>query len=575
VLLAVLLYVIPAVATAQSLVIENGVLIDGNGGPPVSGAVVVVQGQKIAAVGQKGKIDYPKDAKVIDASGKYILPGFIDMHVHYHDWLGEIFLNHGITTVYDFCTKLPEHIMAIKLALEKGKIVGPRMYFVGPALGYEDTNISTGVRNEKEVHDIIEHAASLGVDGIKIQLPNLPPELLKVVVEDAHKRGLPVGIHVADDPEVMTARQAVEIGVNMLLHAGGMAISMVQDPAKRKRFLDERLPINEGGGDPWHLVTPEAMDEFVKFLVSKNVYWNPTNTSVWRSANPLQPAFAQEIERIFSDPGLSYMALTSQYEDSTRGAIPYLTLWQEGSWAATPQDQRFTAAERERQAKSFKQFQMFTKKFFDAGGKILPGSDPVGSGVPGIGFHHEMEMLVAMGIPASQVLSFATKWSAEYIRHGKELGTIEAGKLADIVVLGGDPVADIRNTKKIEMVIKGGQQMTLGYHPTYYTVFPDPVENFKPRSAVQSLRFKISPLYATEGDRGVELTVKSAAGLWKSATVYMNNVPLPTQWIGSGELRATVPEDAIRNAGLYKVRIKYPGPTGGFSPPVSFVVGYR
>ncbi|MPZ21918.1 MAG: hypothetical protein GEV06_29225 [Luteitalea sp.] len=146
--------------------------------------------------------------------------------------------------------------MAIKVGIEKGKLFGPRIYFVGPALGFEDTTISTGVRNEAEVRKLIAHAASFGVDGIKIQLPNLPAELLRVVVEDAHKRGLPVGIHVADDPTVMTAREAVEIGVDLLIHAGGMAFSMIQDQGRRKRFLEEQLPIREGGGDPWYLVTP-------------------------------------------------------------------------------------------------------------------------------------------------------------------------------------------------------------------------------------------------------------------------------------------------------------------------------
>jgi imidazolonepropionase-like amidohydrolase len=558
----------------QSVVIENGVLIDGNGGTPVAGSVVIVDGNKIAAVGTKGQVQYPRGAKVIDASGKYVLPGFIDAHVHYYNWLGELYLNHGITTVYDFSNNLPEFTLAQKIGIEKGKIVGPRIYLVGKALATETTQRATAARNPEEVREIITHAVSLGADGIKVHTPNLRADLLKVAVEESHKRGLPIGIHVEEDPEAMTARQAVDIGVDMLVHSGGMAISMIPDPATRKRFLQEQFPIGEGGGDPWYLIKPVDMDEFVRLLVSKNVSWNPTGTSVWRSINPLQPSFAEEIDALFSDPRLSYIPPTSQYEP-TRPPISYLTQWQDAGWAAYPRIEMFTPAERERHRKNFEQYQIFVKKFVDAGGTIIPGSDPVGSGVPGIGLHHEMQMLVAAGIPAMRVLSFATKSSAEYIRHGKELGTIEPGKLADIVILKQDPVADIRNTKSIDTVMKGGEIVPLGYHPTYYTPFPRPIEILTARSSTQSLTFQLSPRYVTEGASNLELTLTSRDRFWKSATVYINDVPVETQWAAPGELRAKVPSAVIDRPGVYRIRINYPGPTGGFSPPASLIVGYK
>jgi hypothetical protein len=174
-----------------------------------------------------------------------------------------------------------------------------------------------------------------------------------------------------------------------------------------------------------------------------------------------------------------------------------------------------------------------------------------------------------------QVLSFATKWSAEYTRHGKELGTIEPGKLADIVILKQDPLSDIRNTKSIDTVIKDGEIVQLGYHPAYATPFPNPVEQFVPRSAVQSLQFQVSPRYATEGDRNVELKLTSRGDFWKTATIYADDVPLETRWVAPGELRANVPAEILERPGVHKIRVNYPGPTGGLSPAASFVVGYR
>lgn len=561
-------------AVAQSLVIENGILIDGNGGPPINGAVVMIEGNKISAVSQKGQVPYPRGTKIIDAEGKFILPGFIDTHVHYYHWHGELFLNHGITTVYDFSNNFPEWTMAQKIGIEKGKIVGPRIYFVGNALAQETTERATGARNSEEIHKLIQKSAELGADGVKIHTPNLKADLLRILVEDAHKRGLPVAIHIGEDSDIMTARQAVEIGVDMLVHAGGIVTSMIHDENTRKRFLQERLPIGEGGGDPWYLVKSSDMGEFIRLLISRNVYWNPTATSVWRAVNPLQPEFAMQIQKLFSDPRLSYIPPTSQYEPS-RADIPYLAIWQDGGWAATPRNELFTPEEVERQKQSFKQYQLFLKTFFEAGGKILPGSDPVGSGVPAIGFHHELQMLADAGIPPTKIISFATKFSAEYIRHGKEMGTIEAGKLADIVILKQNPLSDIRNTKSIDMVIKGGEMIPLGYHSTYYNPLPRPFEILTNRSATDSLKFQLSPRYATEGDRDIELTLTSRRRLWKSATVYLNDVPLETRRIAPGELRAKVPATLIERAGVYKIRVNYPGPTGGFSPPASFVVGFK
>lgn len=191
--------------SAQPLVIENGILIDGNGGPAVNGAVVIVEGDKITAVSRRGQIQYPQGANIIDASGKFVLPGFIDTHVHYYHWFGELYLNHGITTVYDLGNNLPEWTMAQKIGTEKGKIFGPRIYMVGYSLAGEDSERATGARNPEDVRRLIQKSASLGAEGVKVH-SGMPADLLEVVVQEAQKRGFPVAIHIGDDADVMTAR---------------------------------------------------------------------------------------------------------------------------------------------------------------------------------------------------------------------------------------------------------------------------------------------------------------------------------------------------------------------------------
>jgi imidazolonepropionase-like amidohydrolase len=573
------LFVTLGAAAAQSLIVENGVLIDGRGGPAVSESVVVIEGDRIKAVGRKGQVQYPAQASVIDASGKFVLPGFVESHTHYYHWFGELYLNHGITTAYDL-GNIGEWIKAQQKGVALGRIAGPRLYFVGysldggtndPDRAPERSDIS--VRTAEDADRAVEQQAAFGADGIKAKA-NLSRETLKAVVAAAARHNLPVAIHIGDDPDFLTAREAVEIGVTNLVHVGGVAASMIRDPATMEQFKRERLPISEGGGDAWHLIKPADMDEFVKLLVSKNVYINPTGTSVWRSVNPLEPQFAREIETLFSNPRLSYIPPTSWYEPP-RADIPYLAHWLAGSWASTPRNDMFTDEELTRLERNFKAYQLFLRKFAEAGGKILPGADPAGSGVPAIGFHHELEMLTDAGIPPMKVISGATAWSAEYLRHGKDIGTVESGKLADLVILRGDPLADIRNTKKIDTVVIGGKVVPLGYRSDYYNPLPRPPERLPNRSSVQSVGFRMAPPDATEGSPDLQLTVNSRGRLWKSATVYFDDVPLETRWTSPGTLVATVPARLLEAPHTYRVRINYPGPSGGFSPPRFFIVGFK
>src|SRR5260370_31604258 len=119
--------------TEPLIALVGGVVIDGNGGAPIQGGVVVIKGNKIVQVGSKAKTRYPKSTKVIDVSGKYVMPGLIDLHVHYRSWMGEMFLANGVTTVKDLGNDL-EWISKVSEDVNRGKAAGPRIFYVGDGI---------------------------------------------------------------------------------------------------------------------------------------------------------------------------------------------------------------------------------------------------------------------------------------------------------------------------------------------------------------------------------------------------------------------------------------------------------
>ena len=123
-----------AVAQERLTVLEVGLLIDGSGGEPIKDAVIVMEGKRVKAVGRKGAIKIPQGARVVQAGDKTAFPGLIDSHVHYKDWQGELYLNHGVTTALVIGSEPIEWIVAQKEGIAKGKIVGPRIFAAGPHL---------------------------------------------------------------------------------------------------------------------------------------------------------------------------------------------------------------------------------------------------------------------------------------------------------------------------------------------------------------------------------------------------------------------------------------------------------
>ncbi|MEE8177492.1 MAG: hypothetical protein V3T65_05810, partial [Acidobacteriota bacterium] len=248
--LFILLWLAAVQAPAQTnqqnvLVIEGGTLIDGNGGAPVRDALIIIRGNQIETVSRKGQAQYPAGARVLQADGKFIVPGLMDAHTHYQDWMPELMLHYGVTSIFEIGGG-GEWGLAQREAVARGKIPGPRIFVAaGSIAGARIAALSgrTGaegplsgrqvVATAAEARNVVRRFIVAGADMIKVHRgPTL--EVYRAAIDEAHRAGLPV-VAQPLGPTVY-AREAVLAGADILEHAAGVAYAIVKDPAKWEGF---------------------------------------------------------------------------------------------------------------------------------------------------------------------------------------------------------------------------------------------------------------------------------------------------------------------------------------------------
>lgn len=434
-------------------VIEGGTLIDGTGRQPVENTVIVVRGNRIAVVGKKGRVRYPSGARMIRADGKFILPGLIDAHVHYHEWQGELHLAHGVTTVKDTGNPV-EWLEELNRAISAGLTAGPRLFYTGnsltspPAGKDHHIGLASVEMGRRAVRILKLHGAIAG----KVH-QQITPELLKAVAEEAHRLGLPVTGHLRR----IGAREAALAGIDGLEHSTGIPRSTGPSPDLLK--IDD--PENDLVGYYDDLNEAAEMQEekfapLVRLLVEKKVAIIPTLITWFRVTSPHRAEYARE--------DAAFAKLDSlRYVPKGIGEI-----WQTSAIYEPP-----SAADLQRFNKAYTKMSKFLKMFHDAGGTLIAGS-ATSVMVPGLSMQREMEMMVELGLSPRQVIEIATRRNAEFMRKDKDIGTIAAGKLADIIVVDGNPVEEIKNIRRISVVMKDGKVIDTSYHADYPMPVPRP-----------------------------------------------------------------------------------------------------
>ena len=421
------------------VVIQGGTLVDVHTGHLVADSLIIVEGNRIRQVGSASEIAVPQGARVIDARDRWIIPGLMDMHAHItasRDIPLELYLANGVTTIRDPAGNLTLLRLA-RQEIESGKRTGPRLFFSGYVLDgnpplWPDFSIiaDTEERAESAVHFLIDQ----GADSIKVY-NSIKEPVLAAIVRTAHGRGIPVIGHV---PRSMTMTRAVELGMDGLEHIRVTGRELL--PAEEADKIDF-LPLVEREALLWQKfdLDSDRMKELVAFLAAKKIFLDPTLTV---------------------DELSSLASYEEQARDPNNRFLPRSFINEPDISPDTAPDVfRLPPELKDASAEGFRKRLRFVGMCSRAGVQIIAGTDGVGTGtlLPGFGLHHELELLAQAGLTPIQVIQTATINAARALGRDKELGSIEAGKLADLVILSSNPLADIRNASKIDGVMTGGR----------------------------------------------------------------------------------------------------------------------
>ncbi|MFN0084383.1 MAG: amidohydrolase family protein [Blastocatellia bacterium] len=388
----------PDAATA----IIGATLIDGRGGPPVTDAVVLVRGARIIAAGPRASTPLPRGAAVIAANGLFLLPGLIDAHFHLDgdDKLPSLALSRGVTSVRD----PGAWIEAYAGVRQSGRPL-PRLFLAGPHLDTAPPAYPADsfiVRDAEETRLAVNCFIDQGASVIKVYF-RLPLGLARIAAETAHARGVPVTAHL----EIVDAADAIRAGVDGIEHitSFGTALLPPREAEKyRQSILADNNARREGRYKVWSEIDLDAprVRPLLDLIARRSVFVSPT---------------LAVFEKRAGDPGAA-----------------------------------------ELHVRAFERMLRFTGMVRRAGGRVVAGShSSVPHAEPGWAYQRELELLVASGLTPMQALMAATIENARFFRIIDRLGTIEPGKLADLILIDGDPLKEISAMRRVSRVMLNGQ----------------------------------------------------------------------------------------------------------------------
>ena len=434
----------------EILALTGGRIIDGNGGSPLEDAVIVIRGSKIASIGPDFVV--PANARIVDLGGMTLLPGLIDAHIHIGGSGGGSadpreftptavensllsYLKFGVTTIYDMAAH--PSLNSMKKALDTGELMGPRLYGNGfgiTAPGSHPIRLITElglldylgpfyfqVDSVADAEEAVRRISAEQVDGIKVfhsrveagttrfdaDMDKLKPDILHTLIEEAHARNLKVYAHTSFPSEV---REFVEAGGDVVVHS-------------------------------IHMAETGARDVF-ELMVERDVAYIPT-LAVFEGGYTTRPG-----------------SLVSPHLHDKVWDVLLASITAPGSVVLASREVPGLLNDRER---SLEISMANLGRALQAGVRIAMGSDAGNAGMlHGATVLRELQLMNEAGMTPMQVLVAATRNAAEVIGRGEELGTLEAGKLADIIAVNGDPLQDLSALGNVELVVKSGKIINPG-----------------------------------------------------------------------------------------------------------------
>jgi len=403
-------------APASKLAIMGATLEDSTGAAAVKDSVILIEGGVITAVGSRNQTTIPKDATILDASGKYAVPGLWDMHAHYEqvEW-GPIYLAAGVTSVRDAANEF-EFIRTLhdELDAKENSAIGPHLEFAGiiDGPGPSSVGVTTADTPEQAVQ-WVEKYKDAGAKQIKLY-SSVKPEIVKAITAAAHARGMTVTGHI---PEGMTAIEGVNDGMDQINHIS------YELPYFARTVLGP-----DGKPDRSKAPVPELDGPRVKDLISTlqfhHTVLDPTVAlyEIFLITKPLEQV----------EPGIGHVPL------QLREAL----------------DSPPATGDKAGVADARRQTMMATLRLLHAAGiPIVAGTDQA---IPGYSLHRELELYVEAGFTPLEALQAATILAARAVGVEKESGSLEVGKRGDVLLLNADPLADIHNTRTVWRTVSQG-----------------------------------------------------------------------------------------------------------------------
>jgi imidazolonepropionase-like amidohydrolase len=405
-----------------TLAIVGGTLIDGTDRPPVEDAVVVIAEGRITAAGARSRVTIPDRATILDAHGRSILAGLWDMHAHFCqvEW-GPIYLAAGATTVRD-CGNEREFAVAVRDAIAAGRGLGPRLLLAGFVDGKGPGSMGVVLATTPgEARAVVRRYNDAGFVQIKVY-NSLRPELVPVLAEEAHRLGMSLTGHL---PGGMDLEKGVEAGMDQINHI--VMITRAMRPAKPLPTPEQPTPLGRSKADLGVDVGSDRARQVVRFLKDHGTVIDPTIALYELLVRPTDRPLAA------IEPGIALVAPELSGSLNSMGVPP------EQSEIATAVFQ--------------KQMEVLAA-LIKAGVPIVAGTD---QGVPGHSLHRELELYVKAGMTPMEAIRSATIVPARVMKRDEELGTVEVGKRADLIVVEGRPDRAISDIRKVRSVVTGGR----------------------------------------------------------------------------------------------------------------------
>jgi imidazolonepropionase-like amidohydrolase len=414
-------------------------VIDGTGAAARADQTLIIQDGKITALGDAAITKIPDGAKVLDLTGRSIIPGLVGMHDHlYYPAPGgspplypehaasfpRLYLAGGVTSIRTTGSVETYTDLELKRAIDEGKVAGPKMHVTGPYLEGQGayTLQMHQLKDAEDARRTVEFWIAEGVTSFKAYM-NITPEQLGAAVKAAHAHGIKVTGHLCS----IGFREAAALGIDDLEH--GLLVDTEFLPDKKPGICPDTSAAEKGllGLD----VAGSPLQDTIKDLVAHHVAVTST-LPVFETFVPNRaPVDARVLDAMLPETRIDYLKTRSKISDSGAGS----------DWPAL-----------------FKKELEFEHAFAKQGGLLLAGLDPTGYGgvIAGFGDQREVELLVEAGFTPLEAIHIATSNGAEFLGELDKIGTLAAGKAADIVVIQGDPSAKIKDIEKVELVFKDG-----------------------------------------------------------------------------------------------------------------------